>query len=135
MTDRSWWTTSYKQTSHTTCHSGGEGADGGGSEQFEVFFKATEQYLQEEVGTAVQERRHSNMLYLAKAISFQDLHKRVCEMVPEGTAIPSKQWLRYQFQATHPNAKTAKYFKGRMNIKSMVKKRQVSVLLSKFKPN
>ena len=34
-----------------------------GSEQFEVFFKTTESYLQEEVGTAVQERRHSNMLF------------------------------------------------------------------------
>ena len=96
------------------------------SDAFECFFKETERYLQEEVGTPVQERRHTESLYLAKAISFNDLHKRICDRVPEGTPIPSKQWLRYQFQPKHPNARTAKYFKSRMNIKCMVQKRQVS---------
>ena len=64
-------------------------------------------------------------LYLAKAVSIKDLHKRVAERVPQGTAIPSVKWLRYQFQPINPRANTAKYYKGSMEIKMMVQKRQV----------
>ena len=48
--------------------------------KYEVFFKATENYLQEDVGVACHERRHNQELYLAKAVSFRDLHD------------PSNQW-------------------------------------------
>lgn len=92
---------------------------------FKVFFAETEKYLSEEVGVAVQERRHGEELYLAKAVSLKDLHQRIKERVPDDTAIPSVKWLRYQFQPLNPRANTAKYFKGKMNIKMMVQKRQV----------
>lgn len=93
--------------------------------RFEVFFKETEKYLKEEVGVAVHERRHNQELYLAKAVSFRDLHSRVKERVPANTPTPSIKWLWYQFQPINPYANTSKYDKGRMNIKMMVQKRQV----------
>ena len=96
------------------------------SDKFSVFFEATEKYLANDVGVACHDRRHGEQLYLAKAISFSDLHKRVKDLVPEGTAIPSVKWLRYQFQAINQYAKTSEYYKGRINIKMMVQKRQVS---------
>ncbi|XP_028416153.1 uncharacterized protein LOC114539744 [Dendronephthya gigantea] len=94
---------------------------------FAQFFQETERYLSEDVGVTVNDRRHGEQLYLAKALSFTDLHKRVAERLPEGTPTPSVKWLRYQFQPLNPNAVTAKYFKGTLNIKMMVQKRQVRV--------
>lgn len=96
--------------------------------QFEVFFKATENYLKEDVGIACHERRHNEELYLAKAVSFRDLHDRIKSKVPEGTPVPSIKWLRYQFQPINPFANTAKYYKARIKIKMMVQKRQVFLL-------
>ena len=93
------------------------------SDQFKVFFEETEKYLSEDL--AVHERRHGSILYLAKAVGFRDLRVRVMERLPPETPIPSTKWLRYQFQAINPFAKTAKYFIGRLNIKMMVQKRQV----------
>lgn len=92
------------------------------SNKFEVFFKAVETYLADK--TAVQERRHTDITYLAKAISFRDLHSQVAKLVPEGTAIPSIQWLKYQFQPRHPRTNAGKYYKCKMKIKMMIQKRQ-----------
>ncbi|XP_064646150.1 uncharacterized protein LOC135499336 [Lineus longissimus] len=94
---------------------------------FREFFEATEKYLAEDIGVACQERRHGEQLYLAKAVSLKDLHQRVKERVPADTNIPSVKWLRYQFQPINLQANTAKYYKGRMNIKMMVQKRQIRV--------
>ena len=98
---------------------------------FRKFFIATENYLKEKVGIACQDRRHGEQLYLAKAISINDLHRRVADMVGEDVKIPSVKWLRYQFQPLNPRANTAKYYNGQMNIKMMVQKRQVNTLVEK----
>jgi hypothetical protein len=94
-------------------------------DSFRPFFQECEKYLSEDVGVAVQERRHGEMLYLAKAISIKDLHMRVKERMPNDAKIPSVKWLRYQFQPMNPRANTSKYYKGDINIKMMVQKRQV----------
>ena len=73
------------------------------------------------MGVVCHDRRHGEQLYLAKAISFSDLHKRVRDLVPEGSAIPS-----VKSTAINQYAKTSDYYKGRINIKMMVQKRQVS---------
>jgi hypothetical protein len=91
-------------------------------DSFRPFFVECEQYLQEDIGVAVQERRHGQMLYLAKAVSIKDLHSRVKERMPEGANIPSVKWLRYQFQPLNPKANTSKYYKGNINVKMMVQK-------------
>ena len=92
------------------------------SNKFEVFFQAVENFLAEK--TAVQERGHTDVTYLAKAISFRDLHDQVSKLVPQGTPIPSVQWLKWQFHPRHPQTKAAKYYKCKLNIKMMVQKRQ-----------
>ena len=97
------------------------------SDTFELFFKETEKHLSEDVGTPVHERRHSESLYLAKAISMKDLLRQVQAKLPSGTPTPSVKWLRYQFQPRHPNTNAAKHYKARMNIKMMVQKRQVNI--------
>ena len=93
--------------------------------KFKLFFSETEKYLKSVVGVAVHERRHNQELYLAKAVSFRDLHDRISEIVPDGTPKPSIKWLRYQFQPINPRANAAKYYKSRINIRMMVQKRQV----------
>ena len=94
-------------------------------DSFRPFFHECEKYLSEDVGVGVQERRHGKMLYLAKAVSIRDLHRCVQERMPDGANIPSVKWLRYQFQPMNPRANTSKYYKGNINIKLMVQKRQV----------
>ena len=84
-----------------------------------------QRYLSEGFCVACHEQRHGQQLYLAKAVSLKDLHQHVKERVPEGTNIPSVKWLRYQFQPLNPRGNTANYYKGQMNIKMMVQKRQV----------
>ncbi|CAB4016007.1 Hypothetical predicted protein [Paramuricea clavata] len=69
-------------------------------------------------------------LYPVKAVSLKDLHQRVKERVPEGSNIPSVKWLRYQFQPLNPQTNTAKYYKGKMNVKMMVQKRQQRELVT-----
>ena len=56
---------------------------------FSAFFKATEEYLAEDVGVACQERRHGKQLYLAKSVSVKYLYQRVKERLPADTKIPS----------------------------------------------
>ena len=94
-------------------------------DSFSVFFEATDKFLKNDVGVACHDRRHGEQLYLAKAVSFRDLHRQVKEIVPQGTKIPSVKWLRYQFQPINPHANTSKFYKGSMNIKMMVQRRQV----------
>ena len=92
-----------------------------------ILFSETEKYLSEVVGVACHERSHGEQLYLAKAVSFNDLHKRVQERVPEGTATSSVKWMRYQFQPKNPLANSSAYYKDKMNIKKMAQKWQVRV--------
>ena len=101
-------------------------------DSYHDFFAETERYLSEDIGVACHERRHGHQLYLAKAVSLKDLHQHVKERVPDGTNIPSVKWLRYQFQPVNPRANTAKYYKGLMNIKMMVQKRQVRLTVPKY---
>lgn len=54
----------------------------GKKDSFWPFFEECERYLQEDIGVAVQEQRHGEMLYLTKAVSIKDLHSRVKEKMP-----------------------------------------------------
>ena len=63
----------------------------GHSSKFSMFWEKMNQYLNE--ASAVHERRHGQVTYLAKAISVRDLINQVSELCP-GEAIPSEQWVR-----------------------------------------
>ena len=56
--------------------------------RFNNFFAETEKYLSEVVGVACHERRHGEQLYLAKAVSFNDLHKRVRNVYQKALPFP-----------------------------------------------
>ena len=60
--------------------------------KFDRFWSECEAILNEEVGVAVDDRRHSEVTHLATAISVRDLWERVKQRIPADT-----EWLRLQF--------------------------------------
>ena len=92
------------------------------SDRYEIFWTHCLSYLNE--CTAVHERRHDTATYMAKAISVRDLIEQVSKHCPEGTPIPSQQWVRLQFCPKNPRTKAAAQFRKRLPIKMMVQKRQ-----------
>ena len=105
----------------------------GRPEQCNDFLQQCQQYINASVDTAVDDRRHDVVAgnadvvtHLATALSVRDLHEQqVSKQCPEGTAIPSIQWLRIQFWPRRPTAKTASRYTGRLRIKFMVQARQL----------
>ena len=73
--------------------------------------------------SAVHERRHGEVTYMAKAISVRDLIQEVAKMCP-GEPLPSEQWVRLQFCPKNPRPKTASQYRSQFNVKMMVQKRQ-----------
>ena len=62
-----------------------------------VFWAKCAEFLQEDVGEAVDDRRHQQVTHIAKAISVRDLVEQVASRCPQGTPIPSDSWVRLQF--------------------------------------
>lgn len=91
------------------------------TDKYKVFWECMQKYLNE--STAVQERRHGNVTFMAKAISVRDLIQEVSKMCPSAP-IPSNQWVRLQFYPKNPRAKTAVHYKYRFDVKMKVQKRQ-----------
>ena len=62
--------------------------------------------LQENVGLAMDDRRHSQ-INNASAISVRDLQQQVSARCPPSTAIPSLSWLSFQFwpKSAHAHSK------------------------------
>ena len=92
------------------------------SDKYNVFWKKCESYLQE--CTAVQECRHDNATYLARATSVRDLLEQVSKLCPADTPIPSQQFLRLQFYPQNPRTKTAEQYYKCLPVKMMVQMRQ-----------
>lgn len=92
--------------------------------KFDVFWDQCSLYLNETIGTAVNDRRHSEVVHLAHAISVRDLRDEVQKHCPEGTPVPSLEWLRLQFwpKSKHMLAKT--HYTGLLKITFMIQKRQ-----------
>ena len=61
-------------------------------DKFKDVFAETEKYLMKKSGLLSKNEDMGNSYTWQKAVSFKDLHKRVSEIVPEGTAIPSVKW-------------------------------------------
>ena len=70
---------------------------GGRQSRFELFWQKAKEYIEEDVGTAVDDRRHSSVVHVAKAISVRDLREKVAERCPPDTPIPCDEWIRLQF--------------------------------------
>lgn len=50
----------------------------GNGSKFDLFWAKAKEFLEEDVGTAVDDRRHTDVVHLAKAVSVRDLREQVC---------------------------------------------------------
>ena len=96
----------------------------GHKSQYDVFWGECQKFLEEEVGTPVDDRRHSLVTHLARAISARDLLEQVKARCPEGTKIPSEPWLRLQFWPKSKHARSRIHYTGKLKVKFMVQTRQ-----------
>ena len=62
-----------------------------------MFWQKAKEYLEEEVGSAVDDRRHSTVYCVAKAVSVCDLREKVVERCPKDMLVPSDEWIRLLF--------------------------------------
>ena len=69
------------------------------------------------MGTAVDDRRHSTVVHIAKALSVRDLREKVIEQCPPSTAVPSDGWIRLQFTPSCVSSHTALRYTGRLKVR------------------
>lgn len=91
--------------------------------KYDVFWSKCKELLQET--TAVPDRRHGEISYMAKAISTRDLISQVSAKCPQGTPIPSANWVNLNFSPKNPRAKSSKHYSGLLEAKRMVQKQLV----------
>ena len=96
----------------------------GRSAKFNTFWEECAKFLNEDVGTAVDDRRHDQITHLARAISIRDLVEQVKARCANGTLIPSVEWTRLQFWPKTPAAKSSMHYTGQFRMKFMVQQRQ-----------
>jgi hypothetical protein len=77
----------------------------GKTSKYDIFWSKCKEYLQE--CTAVPDRRHGDISFMAKAISTRDLIDQVSQQCPEGCAIPSEKWVNLNFCPRNPRAKSS----------------------------
>lgn len=96
----------------------------GKGSRFDVFWSKAKEFLEEDVGTTVDDRRHSQVVHLAKAILVRDVKEQVKSRCPADMPIPSEAYICLQFLPSKKNAKVAERYTGRLEIKRMVQQRQ-----------
>ena len=96
----------------------------GRESKFDVFWDECSKYLQECIGLAVDDKRHSNVTHMASAISVRDLLQQVTIRCPPSTPLPSRSWLSLQFwpKSSHNHSKI--HYTGRYFVKYMIQARQ-----------
>ena len=75
----------------------------GRAAQYDVFRTKCTEYISE--CSAVHERRHGDISYMATAISVRDMINQVTQRCPTNTPIPSEAWVRLNFSPKNPRAK------------------------------
>ena len=102
----------------------GHTSNSGRKSQYDTFWEECVKFLEEDVSTAVDDRRHSDVTHIATAISVRDFRDQVVSRCPEGTSIPSVEWLRLQFWPKTPNSMRALSHTGRFKVRFRVQQRQ-----------
>ncbi len=94
--------------------------------KYDAFCDECAKFLEHEVGTAVDDRRHGDVTHIATAtcISVRDLRDQVAAKCPEGIPVPSVERLRLQFWPKTPTAKAAMHYTGHFKVRSRVQQRQ-----------
>ena len=77
----------------------------------------------------MDDRRHSTVLHVAKAISVRDLHEQVSARCPDGVPIPCNEWIRLQFAPICVSSSTALRYTGRLKVRHRVQQRQRHILI------
>ena len=96
----------------------------GRKSQYDTFWEECVKFLQEDVGTAVDDRRHSDVTHTATTISVRDFLDQVAPRCPEGTSIPSLEWFRLQFRPKTPHSKRPLNHTGHFKVRFRVQERQ-----------
>ena len=91
--------------------------------KFDIFWENAKQYLEEDIGTTVDDRRHSTVLHVANAISVRDLCEQVSARCPDGTAIPCDEWI-CQFAPINALSCTALRYTGCLKVRHQVQQPQ-----------
>ena len=84
--------------------------------QYDKFWDGAERFLNEDIATAVDDRRHGSITHLSRAISIRDFVDQVKERCPEGTLIPSYEWARLQFWPKTPSAQKSLHYTGIVSV-------------------
>ena len=92
--------------------------------QFDTFWAKAKEFLEEDIGTSVDDRRHSQVVHLAKAVSVRDFRDQVAAKLSDDTPIPSKSYIQLQFMPARKETKTSQRYTGILNVKRMVQQRQ-----------
>ena len=95
-----------------------------GRAKYDVFWEHCSRVLNDSVGIAVDDQRHSSVVHLAKAISIRDFRDQVEKSFPVGTPIPSLEWIRLQFWPKSPQSKQSCHYTGCLDVKFAVQRRQ-----------
>ena len=66
------------------------------SDRFQIFWQKAKDFLEEDVGTAVDDRRHLQVVHLAKAISVHDFRQQVKQRCPPEVSIPCDEFNLFQ---------------------------------------
>ena len=92
--------------------------------KYNSFWEECNKFLSEDIGTAVDDRRHGQVTHLARAISVRDLVEQVKRRCPEDVAIPSVEWVRLQFWPKTPFSRSSLQYTKRFEIKFMIQQCQ-----------
>ena len=79
------------------------------------FWQELQKYIDE--FAAVDERKHSDILYLPGAIFIENIRQIVLDRLPEGSAAPSNSWLYMNFWPSSRYHNSASHHTGRFNLK------------------
>ena len=97
---------------------------GNQSNRYSVFWSKAKEFLEEDVGTAVDDRRHSQVVHIAKAISVRDFKQQVEQRCPPETPIPCDELVRLQFVPAHKSYRSASKYTSFLEVKKQVQHRQ-----------
>ena len=82
------------------------------SAELNTFWEECAMFLNEDVGRAVDDRRHGQVTHLARAISIRNQVEQVKAHCASGTPIPSVEWTRLQFWPKTPATKSSLHYIG-----------------------
>ena len=90
---------------------------------FDPFCQELQKYI--DGFAAVDERRHSDILYLSVATSIENLCQIISDRLPEGSAAPSNSWLYMNFWPSNQYHNSTSHHTGRLNLKFKLQQRLV----------